>query len=415
MVLVGLHGLIRCWHPTDISIESVNSDPTNSPLKHSRTNSKDKINVAKDDAVKVIRERNRAKDRAQAQVISQLDEKEAAPLVTAPPKPLEPPPETPVPLSNDLFSPNPSEPSAPRADLRDTPPPPDLGPDTNTGSFGRASRRPKGSVNYAQPNLRDKMRRPTAELVDAVAAEERARKASIALEASKAVVIKQEDVTDGLPPWKTNEPRESHRKHEEPTSPLSTKTGETSKDLPPNIITERRRRTIAPTNRGEDTNSGKGIPGASTTIAALTANNHRSQQNDVRTLETSERRDSETYGPEERPSIYDFAGSSPSNGINDEVFKHDEEVAKPSRSSRRHSTVPATSEQSKGTLSISRERRGERRKESIVGGIREENASSGTMPAAARTKSVLELRDGGEGSTMSRGERAASRRRSMML
>lgn len=386
----------------------------NSLLKHGRTNSKDKVTEAKDDLARIVRERNRPKEKPQAKAARPPDKGRAAIDPTGPAtivKPLERPPETPAPLLTDLFSPDPSETSAPRADSRDTPPPPDLGPDTGTGSFGRASRRPRGNVNYAQPNLRDKMRRPTAELVDAVAAEERARQESIAKvarDAEKPVVIKQEETADGLPIWKTNEPIESHRTLEEPASPLGTKTGNSAKDLPPNIITDRRRRTVAPVRNDEESRHAKGTSGAASTIAALTGGNHRPKGIDEERIEKDLLEETKQDAAE-KSNIYDFTGSSPNNCANEDT-QSKEEVVKSSRSSRRHSTVPASLDQSKGTLSISR--RGERRKESVLGG-RQQEESVGTV--GARPKSVLELREGGEESVAGRGERAASRRRSMML
>ncbi|OAA67248.1 shugoshin family protein [Niveomyces insectorum RCEF 264] len=51
---------------------------------------------------------------------------------------------------------------------RDTPPPADI---SSQGELLRPSRRARASVSYAEPNLRDKMRRPTKELFDAVAGE----------------------------------------------------------------------------------------------------------------------------------------------------------------------------------------------------------------------------------------------------
>ncbi|TLD10386.1 hypothetical protein PgNI_05683 [Pyricularia grisea] len=47
----------------------------------------------------------------------------------------------------------------------DTPPPPDI---SSGGDTARPSRRSRASVSYAEPNLRDKMRRPSNELTDAV-------------------------------------------------------------------------------------------------------------------------------------------------------------------------------------------------------------------------------------------------------
>lgn len=51
---------------------------------------------------------------------------------------------------------------------RDTPPPADI---SSQGETSRPNRRSRASVSYAEPNLRDKMRRPTKELFDAVAGE----------------------------------------------------------------------------------------------------------------------------------------------------------------------------------------------------------------------------------------------------
>lgn len=50
----------------------------------------------------------------------------------------------------------------------DTPPPADI---STNGEASRPSRRARPAISYAEPNLRDKMRRPTKELFDAVAGE----------------------------------------------------------------------------------------------------------------------------------------------------------------------------------------------------------------------------------------------------
>ena len=373
--------------------------------------------AAKDDQAKTVRELNQPKEGRQAKVSRQPSEKEVALASTAPEKFVELPPETPIPSTDNIFSPSLSETSAPPAGSRDTPPPPDLGPDTSTGSFGRASRRPKGNVNYAQPNLRDKMRRPTAELVDAVAAEERARKASLAREAresSQAAVIKLEDATEGLPVWKTNEPKESHRSLEEPTSPLSTKIREPPKSSAPTTDTKRQTRTNLPVGDDDESHLAQAPSAAASAIAALTAGSYKSKRNEGEHPERLLLAEGKPHELVERPSIYDFAGSSPQESVNEVGSRDDGNAPKTSRSSRRHSTMLATSDQRKGTLSISR--RGEKRRDSGLDGGQEQNPETGVAPVSARTKSVLELRDSGEGSSVgSRGERAASRRRSMML
>ncbi|KAI1135249.1 hypothetical protein F5Y05DRAFT_175527 [Hypoxylon sp. FL0543] len=56
----------------------------------------------------------------------------------------------------------------PRDEVRDTPPPTDI---SSRGETSRGSRRARTAVSYAEPNLRDKMRRPTKQLFDAVAGE----------------------------------------------------------------------------------------------------------------------------------------------------------------------------------------------------------------------------------------------------
>lgn len=388
----------------------------NSPLKASKSKSKDKLADVQDDLSRIVRERNRLKAKVQSKGIGQPKEREAAaaPLTTtAVGKSVESLPGTPAPPLNDLFSPISTEPSTPRADSRDTPPPPDPGSDTGTGSFGRGSRRPRGSVNYAQPNLRDKMRRPTAELVDAVAAEERARQARTAIaesEKSNPVIIKQEDLNDGLAVWKINDPND-WKQREEPTSPLSNKSSVSSIDLPSSVITERRRRTNAPSqDKGEDKliNPSSGAAGA---IAALTAASSRPKTDKPRLGKAS---DEVAHEAAERASIYDFTDSSPHNGEDAEDIGGNNEGARPSRSSRRHSSsVPTSSEHSKGSLSISR--RVERRREPALVARQEERVEKGAGQSIARMKSVIELgADGGE-AAMGRNERAANRRRSMML
>jgi hypothetical protein len=75
----------------------------------------------------------------------------------------------PGPLSAEpnLAVPDSPEPSVPREDVKDTPPPVDI---SSKGETARGSRRARAAVSYAEPNLRDKMRRPnTKQVFDAVA------------------------------------------------------------------------------------------------------------------------------------------------------------------------------------------------------------------------------------------------------
>ncbi|KAL1850189.1 hypothetical protein Daus18300_012989 [Diaporthe australafricana] len=60
---------------------------------------------------------------------------------------------------------------------RDTPPPADI---SSYGETSRPSRRVRASVSYTEPNLRDKMRRPTKEMLDAVSGEGKYKRTSSA-------------------------------------------------------------------------------------------------------------------------------------------------------------------------------------------------------------------------------------------
>ena len=394
----------------------MNTDPANSPVK-TKISGKDRIAEVKDELTKINRERAPQKEKTQTNKSSSFAKDQGPPAIaTSTVKNVDLPPETPA-SANNLFSPVSTEPSADRAESRDTPPPPDLGPDTGTGSFGRASRRSRGSINYAQPNLRDKMRRPTSELVDAVGAEERLRQANLARTERENMAqgaIKQEN-TDALPIWKTNDYKDEQRRRAEPTSPLSSKTSGSSMDLPGSVITERRRRSVAP-SRGEDISELCRPSGAASAIAALTAGSHRSKKGEDNSSAINGK--DRSREPEERLSIFAFTGSSPADPGGH--TSHKDEKTKPMRSaSRRHSSVAATSDQGPGSLSISR--RVERRRESVLGTRRDEDAEKGIESQLSRTRSVLELGGadpemaGEEAASSGRGERAASRRRSMML
>ena len=167
-------------------------------------------------------------------------------------------PETPAGL--DLFSPVSTEPSAVQHVLRDTPPPPDLKCSVpaadSRGSFGRTSRRAKGAVNYAEPNLRDKMRRPTKELADAVMVGEGLGRASSAraedrdatkdqnpkleVEQGKNLDPRMEDVS--TPSALQSLPE--HELHDSTVSPLRSKSSGPGTDLSSSMM-ERKARVAA--------------------------------------------------------------------------------------------------------------------------------------------------------------------------
>jgi hypothetical protein len=111
-------------------------------------------------------------------------------------------PKTPLP---EFLSPTPSEPSTARDEGRDTPPPSGLksmssGPAALNGA-SRPSRRARAAVNYAEPNLVSKMRRPTAAKADAVDANGRRISTNMTGSEKKAmrtVIINGNDMTGSL-------------------------------------------------------------------------------------------------------------------------------------------------------------------------------------------------------------------------
>ena len=391
----------------------------NSPIKSAKPNQTDQIIQAKDDLAKIVREHHRAKEKSLPGKRPETAKDQVTSISSSTAvKSVEPPPETPAPTTDDVFSPVSSEPSAAHPESRDTPPPPELGPDTGTGSFGRASRRQKGSVSYVQPNLRDKMRRPTKDLVDAVGAEERARQANLAKaewDASHPVTIKQEEEADGLPVWKTNCPKESHRNRAEAESPLGNKSLAPAIELPASVITDRRRRATASFSQVDERSTSKQSSGAGSVIAALAAGSQRPKRNEEDRLVKETEEGGKSHKVIEKGSIYDFTGSSPLDPEGT-ITETEERVKPPSRVSRRHSSVPATSEIGKDTITISR-RGGDRKPENIPGRSGDERTGKEqSRLELKRVKSVIDVAPGAaEDVVLGRGERAASRRRSMML
>lgn len=334
------------------------------------------------------------------------------------PRPLRAPLETPAPSPHDTFSPDGSEPPPTRLDSRDTPPPTDLDPETaNTnafGSIGRASRRQRGSVSYAEPNLRDKMRRPTKELTDAVGADERLqhnKTIKVEGEATEAepvitgeapskmrtVTVKREPTADeGLDwraiPMKKGESDRDTLRAEAP-SPLGNKAPAAKADLPSSVVTERRRR---PSTLERDKLTGEGgqqVSGAGSAIAALMTDNPK-----ARSRETNASADKlkQTSKSSETPEVYEIQRSSPVDPDN-ATSKAREPKPAVGRSSRRHSSI------SDDRIKDAMARRAERRKEIAA------------KPDLQNVRSAATLAVESGVGLQGRGERAASRRRSMML
>lgn len=154
-----------------LAAKNVNQD-INSPRKVSRERVVDEISEAKADLAKTKPASERLKPKA----------KNIVPIPSA----VEDVTSVPVSISAQileqvitdrglLFADSHSPEGTPLADddRSDTPPPADI---SLHGEASRPSRRNRTAVSYAEPNLRDKMRRPTKELFDAVAGEGKSRR-----------------------------------------------------------------------------------------------------------------------------------------------------------------------------------------------------------------------------------------------
>lgn len=176
-----------------------------------------------------------------------LDEQVALPPAEPPIKVTtipEPEPEPQKPAEPTIITPDPEthlsptpEPKSNRQS-RDTPPPADI---SSSGETSRPSRRSRSQVSYAEPNLRDKMRRPSKQLVDAVIENRGRRSESLAAEDFAAMgegVKRESDGVESLGGVEQADPPEEHAA-EAPRSPLARKGLES---LPSSVVTERRKR-----------------------------------------------------------------------------------------------------------------------------------------------------------------------------
>jgi hypothetical protein len=211
---------------------------TNSPTKVRRVNVDDKIAALKEDALKNATSRASRQDRRQSIALpgdeagqndqrkSQLKHDVLAEPETAH-QVLELHPKTPAGL--DLFSPASTEPSV-KSNGQPTEMAVTASVEDVLGNAGRGSRRARAAVSYAEPNLRDKMRRPGKELVTAVEGIDhfKNREASVRTESvdrrDSEDGVKKEQLTDDAA-WKR-----LPQVVDEPPSPLSNKVVRLSSD-----------------------------------------------------------------------------------------------------------------------------------------------------------------------------------------
>ncbi|KAJ4294293.1 hypothetical protein N0V90_007983 [Kalmusia sp. IMI 367209] len=399
------------------------------------------------------------KQRSSAPEKSEKPEKKSAPKSTRPRltitrniRPEIPPPEMPEPIpiteihldslppktpaAEAILSPPSTEPSTSRPESKDTPPPGDLGSMSQTGIVGRPSRRARPQVSYKEPSLNTKMRRPGKELVDAVTSDQ-SRRTSVepqsAAPSSATVAVKDESRDS---PWKPIGAVSGQRGEDdgELGSPLRQKLDrkEGSQDVKPDppklnsaaashaisaMIEETRRKSLT-----------------STAIQSL------KETTDEPKLQTRDPKARvQTQDPESDMAIFDFNESSPPTVAPSlTTCRPKVDLAKAVRAGRRHSSIPATAvgedrrteiaSKLDGALPAVHKRTGSgsvktgatmglgRSTAVARASIKERERKTSTLPLSGSTpelKAKIESEGTGVGNT--RSERAASRRKSMMV
>ncbi|KAI3328062.1 hypothetical protein HD806DRAFT_484924 [Xylariaceae sp. AK1471] len=162
----------------------------------------------------------------------------------------------------DLAIPDSPEPSAPREEIKDTPPPVDI---SSNGETTRGNRRARAAVSYAEPNLRDKMRRPnTKQLFDAVAGEGKNIRRTSQCQKDEPASGPSSVAKSGGPPGSSRRDglsrigvlSDAYLDVDIMASPLVQKTNRTSalEDLPASVTTDRKRKDSMVTTQDHEAN-----------------------------------------------------------------------------------------------------------------------------------------------------------------
>ncbi|KAF2127281.1 hypothetical protein P153DRAFT_368594 [Dothidotthia symphoricarpi CBS 119687] len=348
------------------------------------------------------------------------------------------PPKTP--FADDIFSPPSTEPSTSRPENKDTPPPGDLSSADQTGMAGRPGRRARPAVSYKEPSLSTKMRRPDAKLVDAVIDRRTSVEPQTAPSTCGKMDVKREPGEELS--WKPVPvaPGRGAEEEMEVGSPLRQKLDrrETNQDSKTASSTESEFRSSTASKAISALINETSI--AKRKAAAASALNTASTKATTEPTEliSLPKRDS-TVKQEEKEkdnlAIFDFTDSSPVEPANPRTRIN--ELAKAARNARRHSSVPTSSttddRKTDGALPLLHKRTGSGTVKStsttnlaksttaarLVGKEKKPGlpASGDNLDSKPNADGVAEDRDEMRAAATSslRQERAASRRKSMMI
>lgn len=409
-------------------------DPT-SPSKVRKLGVNNKIGDSKDRLPKRILDGPRLKEKPRNALFDEPKHLDVPNLDKMTPELEKGRPETPTPAPGEAFIPDVPEPSSEiRSDSKDNLTL-DVDPDSSsTKAFDlaeRATRRPRGSVSYAEPNLRAKMRRPNKDLADAVKPGEHSKHAIMIPDGEtpcqidtpaekgvlRTVIVKKEIFADPSNPWQVPSSMDDHNRlnrfESEATSPLENKA---SAQLVNELVDSIQEEQIPAGKQSEIKASGAG-----SAIAALSAGRPKSRKRDedegVREI-VDARRDTLDLGATDTPA--DDPGEGKEEIVSVGSKRETDGVNSTIRSHRRHSSIPkedAKVGDGRPALAVSMTKRRERKRESLITSAHE--VHTGTEMRSARSVGRLQaggggVVDGGVGRA-ERAERAASRRRSMML
>jgi len=307
----------------------------------------------------------------------------------------------------NLAMPSSPEPTPPSQDIEDTPPPVDI---SFNGETTRGSRRARAAVSYAEPNLRDKMRRPnTKQLFDAVAGEGKNIRRTSQCQRDETVSNPSSVAKSGGSSISSRKASTSGAKvsndasHDADimASPLVQKSTRTALgELPATVTMDRKGKDSSAT--AQDNNE----PDAETAKRSTNGPNHRFDE-----IATREAEAAKMFND---PDVYDFPQSSPTSSSKDSTPEEKGKKAKGGRQrSRRLSSVTKEDAHAANTTTH------------IEKASSKHAASRKRASMAAIKNKKCEFGDaGGEGPTVDnpaaegeeKGEKASNnRRRSMML
>ena len=321
-----------------LSVKSSNED-LSSPKKATKAPVPDEISASKARALKEALSRERL---SHAKPVHQvpIPEPSPPPVVTIL-SDNEAPSADPI-----LIAPDTPDRAAPRDVARDTPPPADI---SSSGEISRPSRRARAAISYAEPNLRDKMRRPTKELLDAVAGEgkfiHRPSKADDVLGLSNPT-LEETPLSRAADTTRLETTGKESPRRTSPVSPAA-KTVRSPDVLPVTISTERRKR---PSSASRESLT---APEGPETSKSISGDKIRTSTDMADTAIKTQR----------RSDVYDFSSSSPMTEPRERP--EDAEFKLPASSSRnskkstslnRHTSVETLQASSKQRASGSRKR-----------------------------------------------------------